>query len=87
MIVILKLSPVSTLLGVFAGTPLTEEDSDALEKLLLDNKIKGFALTGERTYQTVVHHLYELGHEELASNLRSNLDKGIVVIVKAVGIK
>ncbi|XP_064397861.1 uncharacterized protein LOC135344563 isoform X2 [Halichondria panicea] len=59
------------------GTPLTEEDSDALEKLLLDNKIKGFALTGERTYQTVVHHLYELGHEELASNLRSNLDKAI----------
>ncbi len=64
------------MLVVFAGTPLTEEDSDALEKLLLDNKIKGFALTGERTYETVVHHLRELKHEELADNLRENLDKG-----------
>ncbi len=61
---------------MFAGTPLTEEDSDALEKLLLDNKITGFALTGERTYETVVHHLCELGHRELADNLRPNLDKG-----------
>ncbi len=58
-----------------AGTPLTEEDSDALEKLLIDKKIKGFFLN-ERTYETVVHHLRELGHEELAANLRPNLDKG-----------
>ncbi len=58
---------------MFAGTPLTEEDSDALEKLLLDNKI---SLTGERTYETVVHHLRELGHGKLAANLRANLDKG-----------
>ena len=64
---------MSTLLVVFAGTPLTEEDSDALEKLLLDNKI---SFTGERTYETVVHHLRELGHMELAANLRENLDKG-----------
>ncbi len=55
---------------------MTEEDSDALEKLLIDNKIKGFALTGERTYEKVAHHLHELGHEELAANLRPNLDKG-----------
>ncbi len=61
---------------MFAGTPLTGEDSDALEKLLIDNKIKGFVLTGERTYETVSHHLRELGHEELAANLRPNLDKG-----------
>ncbi len=67
---------VLVILVVFAGTPLTEEDSDALEKLLIDNKIKGFVLTGERTYEKVVHHLYELGHEELAANLRPNLDKG-----------
>ena len=67
------LSAVSTLLVVFAGTPLTEEDSDALEKLLLDNKI---SLTGERTYETVKHCLRELGHEKLATNLRANLDKG-----------
>ncbi|XP_064407245.1 uncharacterized protein LOC135352042 isoform X4 [Halichondria panicea] len=57
-----------------SSTPLTEEDSDALEKLLLDNKI---SLTGERTYETVVHHLRELGHMELAANLRENLDKVI----------
>ncbi len=55
---------------------MTEEDSDALEKLLIDNNIKGFALTGERTYEKVSHHLHELGHEELAANLRPNLDKG-----------
>ena len=64
---------MSTLLVVFAGIPLTEEDSDALEKLLLDNKI---SLTGERTYKAVVHHLRELGHWKLAANLRANLDKG-----------
>ncbi len=67
---------MSTLLVVFAGTPLTEENSDALEKMLLDNKIKGFALTGERTYKAVERHLQELGHRELAANLRANLDKG-----------
>ncbi len=55
---------------------VTEEDSDALEKVLLDNKIEGFALTGERTYEKVVHHLRELGHDELAEKLRLNLDKG-----------
>ncbi len=55
---------------------MTEEDSDALEKLLIDNNIKGFALTGERTYEKVAHHLHELRHEELAANLRPNLDKG-----------
>ncbi len=64
------------ILVVFAGTPLTEEDSDALEKLLIDNNIKGFALTGERTYEKVAYNLHELGHEELAANLRPNLDKG-----------
>ena len=68
-----QLCQLSTLLVVFAGTPLTEEDSDALEKLLLDNNI---SLTGDRTYKTVVHHLRELGHAELADNLRANLDKG-----------
>ncbi|XP_064385874.1 uncharacterized protein LOC135334561 isoform X3 [Halichondria panicea] len=57
-----------------SSTPLTEEDSDALEKLLLDNKI---FLTGDRRYETVVHHLRELGHRELAANLRVNLDKVI----------
>ncbi len=61
---------------MFAGTPLTEEDSDALEKLLIDNNIKGFVLPGERTYEKVVRNLNELGHEELAANLRPNLDKG-----------
>ncbi len=61
---------------VFAGTPLTEEDSHALEKLFLDKKIKGFDSNCEKTYETVVHHLRELGHEELADNLRANLDKG-----------
>ncbi len=64
---------VLVILVVFAGTPLTEEDSDALEKLLIDNNI---TLTGERTYEKVVQHLHELGHEELAANLRPNLDKG-----------
>ena len=73
MPVCIHLSAVSTLLVVFAGTPLTEEDSDALEKLLLDNKI---SLTGDRTYEAVVHHLRELGHGKLAANLRANLDKG-----------
>ena len=58
---------------MFAGTPLTDEDSDALEKLLLD---KNIALTGERTYETIERHLHELGHEELSHNLRTNLDKG-----------
>ncbi len=55
---------------------VTEEDSDALEKLLLDKKIKGFSLTGEKTYETVVQHLRELGHEELAANFRLKLNKG-----------
>ncbi len=63
-------------IALFAGTPLIKEDSDALEKLLLDNKVKGFTLTGERTYEKVVQHLREQGHEELAANLRPNLDKG-----------
>ncbi len=63
-------------IAVFAGTPLTEEDSDALEKLLLDKKIKEFTLTGERTYEAVERHLRELEHRELAANLRGNLDKG-----------
>ncbi len=61
---------------VFSGTPFSEKDCDALEKLLLDYKIKGFALTGEKTYEKVVHCLLEQGHEELAANLRQNLDKG-----------
>ena len=55
---------------------VTEEDSDALEKLLLDKKIKGFSLTGEKTYEKVVQHLCELGHEELAANFRLKLNKG-----------
>ncbi|XP_064407459.1 uncharacterized protein LOC135352216 isoform X2 [Halichondria panicea] len=57
-----------------SSTPLTDEDSDALEKLLLD---KNIALTGERTYEAVAHHLRELGHGDLAAKLRGNLDKVI----------
>ncbi len=54
------------------STPLTEQDSANLDKLLLENNIRDFTLIGDRTYENIAQHLRELGHDKLAANLRSH---------------
>ncbi len=54
---------------------MTEQDSASLDRLLSDHSIGNFALIGDRTYENVAQHLRELGHDELATNLRSRLDE------------
>ena len=59
---------------MFAGTPLSEEDSDALHKLLqnIEVKLPSSQLTFERAQQL----LHEKGFKDLAANLRARLDEG-----------
>ncbi len=58
---------------MFAGTPLTEEDSDALEKLLIDNNINVLRLL---RFEQIQQLLRDEGHRDLAANLRTQLDEG-----------
>lgn len=57
------------------GVPLSEEDLDALHKLLESNrvKIKADNLTLEKVQQI----LLKKGLKEFAMNLREKLDKGL----------
>ena len=57
------------------GTPLSEEDSDALHKLLRVSKVS--LPSGQCTFERIQQLLLEKGHKELASNLRDKLDKGL----------
>ena len=56
------------------GTPLTEEESDALHKLLQNTSVRLTA--SQQTIEDVQQLLREKGLKELASNLRAKLDKG-----------
>ena len=67
---------VSTSLVVFSGTPLTEEDSDALEKLLIDNKIEVPPALRLLRFEQIQQLLRDKGHGDLAANLRTQLDEG-----------
>ncbi len=72
MLVIVSCMHVSTSLVVFSGTPL--EDSDALEKLLIDNKIE--VPPGLLRFEQIQQLLRDEGHRDLAANLRTQLDEG-----------
>ncbi len=61
---------------MFAGTPLTEEDSDALEKLLIDNKINVPPALRLLRFEQIQQLLRDEGHRDLAANLRTQLDEG-----------
>ena len=61
-------------LHVHVGTPLSEEDSDALERLLQKAKVK--LSPSQLTFERVQQLLLEGGHKDLATNLRAELDKG-----------
>ena len=61
---------------MFAGIALTDEDSDALEKLLLDNKIKVPPALGLLRFEQIQQLLRDKGHRDLAANLRTQLDEG-----------
>ena len=63
-------------LVVFAGTPLTEEDSDALEKLLIDNNINVPPALRLLRFEQIQQLLRDEGHRDLAANLRTQLDEG-----------
>ncbi len=65
-----------TSLVVFAGTSLTEEDSDALEKLLIDNKITVPPALRLLRFEQIQQLLRDKGHGDLAANLRTQLDEG-----------
>ena len=57
-----------------SGTSLSEDDMDALQKVLQNAKVKlaSAKLTLEKAQQLLI----EKGLEELATNLRAKLDKG-----------
>ena len=57
-----------------SGTSLSEDDMDALHKVLQNAKVKlaSAKLTLEKAQQLLI----EKGLEELAANLRAKLDKG-----------
>ncbi len=61
---------------MFAGTPLTEEDSDALEKLLIDNNINVPPALRLLRFEQIQQLLRDEGHRDLAANLRTQLDEG-----------
>ncbi len=61
---------------VFAGTPLTEDDCDALEKLLIDNNIELPPGLGQLSFKRLQRLLHDTGHRILAANLRTKLDTG-----------
>ncbi|XP_064386915.1 uncharacterized protein LOC135335371 isoform X2 [Halichondria panicea] len=59
------------------GTALTDEDSDALKKLLLDNKIKVPPALRLLKFEQIQQLLRDKGHSDLAANLRTQLDEVI----------
>ena len=59
------------------GTPLSEEDVDALQRLVQKNKVK--LPSGLLTFEKVQQLLLERGLEDLATNLRAELDKGLYI--------
>ena len=75
MFVCQKLKLCWAILFCNTGTPLSEEDSDALHKLLQDTKVK--LPSGQLTLERVVQLLRDKDHKELASNLRAELNKGL----------
>ena len=61
---------------MFVDNPWTEEDSDALEKLLLDNNIKVPPTLRLLRFEQVQQFLCDEGHRDLAANLRTQLNQG-----------
>ena len=61
-------------LSLIAGTPLSEEDSDALQRLLQNANVK--LSSSQLTFEKVQKQLTERGCDELAKNLRQELNKG-----------
>ena len=61
---------------MFADTPLTEEDFDALEKLLLDNKINIPPALRLLRFEQIQQLLRVRGHRSLAADLKTQLDEG-----------
>ena len=59
---------------VYIGTPLTEEESDALHKVLQNTSVRLTA--SQQTIEEVQQFLREKGLKEVATNLRAKLDKG-----------
>ena len=59
------------------GTPLSEEDSDALQRLVQKTKVK--LPSSQLTFEKVQQLLLERGQEDLAINLRTELDKGLYI--------
>ncbi len=55
---------------------MTDEDSDALKKLLLDNKIKVPPALRLLKFEQIQQLLRDKGHSDLAANLRTQLDEG-----------
>ena len=62
---------------LLAGTQLTEDEYDAMLKLLQDNKVKMAITRKQMTFEKLQKLLREQGHEELAKNLRAKLDTGV----------
>ena len=58
----------------YIGTPLSEEESDALHKLLQNTSVKLTA--SQQTIEEVQQLLHTKGLKELATNLRAQLNKG-----------
>ena len=59
---------------LIVGTPPSEEDSVALQRLLQKAKVK--LPPSQLTFERVQQLLLEEGHKDLAINLRAELDKG-----------
>ena len=57
-----------------SGTSLSEDDMDALHKVLQNAKVK--LASAKLTLEKAQQLLNEKGLEELAANLRAKLDKG-----------
>ena len=66
---------MTTYLCLTTGTPLSEEDSDALHRLLIKAKVK--LAYGKLTFEKVQQQLISNGLNELATNLRQELNKGL----------
>ena len=63
------------------GTPISEEDSDALHTLLKNTTVNIPVTSSQLTLEEVQQLLHEKGLDELATNLRVKLDKGLLQFV------
>ena len=59
------------------GAPLSEEEVDALQRLVQKTKMK--LPSSQLTFEKVQQLLRERGLEDLATNLRAELDKGLYI--------